>query len=145
MSLQDPEKKMSKSDNNDSNILGLLDQPDILIKKIKRAVTDSGTDIVYDENRPGLANLLGIYAKLSDKSIDEIVDQFEGKMYSHFKADLGELVVETLRPVQEKYTQLMDDKGYLEMVLKAGADKSFIHARKTLSKVYRKVGFLPKK
>ena len=144
MSLQDPEKKMSKSDENDNNILGLLDPPDILIKKIKRAVTDSGTDIVYDENRPGLANLLGIYAKLSDKSIDEIVGQFEGKMYSYFKADLGDLVVETLRPVQEKYAQLMNDKGYLEMVLKKGADKSFVHARKTLSKVYRKVGFLPK-
>jgi tryptophanyl-tRNA synthetase len=145
MSLQNPEKKMSKSDENDNNILGLLDPPDVLIKKIKRAVTDSGADIVYNENRPGLANLLGIYAKLSDKSIDEIVDQFEGKMYSHFKADLGELVVETLRPVQDKYTQLMNDKGYLETVLKVGSDKSFIHARKTLSKVYRKVGFLPKK
>jgi tryptophanyl-tRNA synthetase len=73
------------------------------------------------------------------------LEQFEGKMYSHFKADLGELVVETLRPVQDKYTQLMNDKGYLETVLKVGSDKSFIYARKTLSKVYRKVGFLPKK
>ena len=145
MSLQDPAKKMSKSDENDNNILGLLDPPDLLIKKIKRAVTDSGTDILYDESRPGLANLLSIYAKLSDKSIDEIVGQFEGKMYSHFKAELGELVVETLRPIQEKYAELMNDKGYLEAVLKAGADKSFVHARKTMSKVYRKIGLLPKK
>ncbi len=145
MSLQNPEKKMSKSDKNDNNILGLLDPPELLIKKIKRAVTDSGTDIVYDENRPGLANLLGIYAKLSDKSMDSVVEQFYGKMYSQFKADLSELLVETLRPVQEKYNQLMNDNGYLEDVLKNGADKSFVHARKTLSKVYRKVGFLPKK
>ena len=145
MSLQDPDKKMSKSDENDNNILGLLDPADVLIKKIKRAVTDSGTEIVYDESRPGLANLLGIYAKLSDKSIDEIVGDFEGKMYSQFKSDLGELVVETLRPVQEKYSKLMDDRGYLETILKEGSDKSFVHARKTLSKVYRKVGFLPKK
>ena len=145
MSLQDPDKKMSKSDENDNNILGLLDPPDLLIKKIKRAVTDSGTDIIYDENRPGLANLLSIYAKLSDKPIGEVVGQFEGKMYSHFKTDLGELIVETLRPVQEKYAHLMGNKDYLEAVLKVGADKSFVHARKTLSKVYRKVGFLQKK
>ena len=145
MSLQDPGKKMSKSDENDNNILGLLDPADVLIKKIKRAVTDSGTDIVYDENRPGLANLLGIYAKLSEKSIDEIVGEFKGKMYSQFKSDLGELVVETLRPIQEKYYNLMDDRAYLETILKEGSDKSFVHARKTLSKVYRKVGFLSKK
>ncbi len=145
MSLQNPEKKMSKSDENDNNILGLLDSPDVLIKKVKRAVTDSNTTIEYDENRPGLANLLSIYSQLSGDSIDKIVQDYEGKMYSDFKSDLGELVVETLTPVQEEYKRLMDDKTYLNGVLKKGAEKSFYMARKTMSKVYRKVGFLPNK
>ena len=145
MSLQDPLKKMSKSDSNDNNILGLLDHPDLTIKKIKRAVTDSGKDIVYDESRPGLANLISIYAKLSDNSIENVVNQFQGKMYSSFKSDLGDLVVETLRPIQKKYFELMDDRAYLDSILKHGAQKSFFLARKTLSKVYRKIGFLPKK
>jgi tryptophanyl-tRNA synthetase len=136
---------MSKSDENDNNILGLLDSPDVLIKKVKRAVTDSNTTIEYDENRPGLANLLSIYSQLSGDSIDKIVQDYEGKMYSDFKSDLGELVVETLTPVQEEYKRLMDDKTYLNGVLKKGAEKSFYMARKTMSKVYRKVGFLPNK
>ena len=145
MSLQNPEKKMSKSDDNDNNILGLLEPPDVLMKKVKRAVTDSNTTIEYDENRAGLANLLSIFSQLSGDSIDKIVQNYSGKMYSEFKSDLGELVVETLTPVQDEYKRLMDDKTYLNEILKVGSEKAFYMARKTMSRVYRKVGFLPKK
>ena len=142
MSLQDPEKKMSKSDDNDHNILGLLDPPDMIVKKIKRAVTDSGTTIQYDENRPGLANLLNIYSALSGDSIKDIETKFEGKMYSDFKKNLSEIVVESLTPIQTKYNELINDKAYLTEVLSEGAEKASRIAFKTIRKVYKKSGLV---
>ena len=142
MSLQDPDKKMSKSDDNDNNILGLLDPPDMIVKKIKRAVTDSGNIIQYDENQPGLANLLNIYSALSGDSIKDIESRFEGKMYSEFKKDLAEVVVESLSPIQNKYNELINDKAYLTEVLSEGAEKASRIAFKTIRKVYKKSGLI---
>ena len=142
MSLQDPAKKMSKSDDNDHNILGLLDSPDMIVKKIKRAVTDSGTTIEYDENRPGLANLLNIYSSLSGESIKEIETRFEGKMYSEFKEDLAEVIVESLIPIQAKYNKLINDKSHLEQILSNGSERASKIAYKTIRKVYKKSGLV---
>ncbi len=142
MSLQDPDKKMSKSDDNDNNILGLLDPPDMIVKKIKRAVTDSGSTIQYDEDQPGLANLLNIYSALSGDSIKDIESNFEGKMYSEFKKDLAEVVVESLNPIQNKYNELINDKAYLTEVLSEGAEKASRIAFKTIRKVYKKSGLI---
>ena len=142
MSLQDPDKKMSKSDDNDHNILGLLDPPDMIVKKIKRAVTDSGSTIEYDENRPGLANLLNIYSSLSGESIKDLEAEFEGKMYSEFKEDLAEVVIETLSPIQAKYNELINDKAYLTEVLSEGAEKASRIVSKTIRKVYKKSGLV---
>lgn len=145
MSLQDPTKKMSKSDDNENNYISLLDRPKVITKKIKRAVTDSGTEVVYDEARPGLANLISMYSVLSGQDIPAVVEHFEGKMYGHLKGELAELTVETLRPIQDEYTRLMDDTAYLDDLLARGAEDCRRRARKTLSKVYRKVGFVPPK
>ena len=142
MSLQNPDKKMSKSDGNDHNILGLLDPPDMIVKKIKRAVTDSGNTIGYDESRPGLANLLNIYSALSGESVKNIEAEFEGKMYSDFKQDLAEVVVESLAPIQAKYNELINDKVYLAEVLSEGAEKASKIAFKTIRKVYKKSGLV---
>jgi len=143
MSLQEPEKKMSKSDENVNNYIALLDAPDVIIKKIKRAVTDSNTDIVYDEKRPGLANLLTLYTILTNTTIDETVGHFKGKMYSQLKSELGEVCVEYLKPMQSEYNRIIQDKVYLNEILKAGAEKARYKARRTLSKVYRKIGLVP--
>ena len=143
MSLQNPTAKMSKSDENENNYIGLLDSPEVITRKIKRGVTDSRTDITYDEvERPGLSNLLSIYSVLSGKTINEAVEHFSSSGYAELKSELAELVVETLRPFQTKYTQLMDDKTYLNSVLNHGAENARRIARKTLSKVYRKLGFV---
>ena len=142
MSLQDPTRKMSKSDDNDHNILGLLDSPDLIVKKIKRAVTDSGTAIEFDENRPGLANLLNIYSALSGESIKDIESKFEGKMYSDFKEDLAEVVIESLTPIQAKYNELINDKAYLGDILFKGSKRASEIAFKTIRKVYKKSGLI---
>lgn len=143
MSLQEPNKKMSKSDENENNFIALLDPPDLIIKKIKRAVTDSNTNIEYDESRPGLANLLTLHSILTNSTIDESVNHFKGKMYSELKNELGEVCVEYLRPVQDEYNRIIKDKTYLNKILKSGAEKARYKTRKTLSKVYRKIGLVP--
>ena len=142
MSLQAPDKKMSKSDENPNNYISLLDSSDVIRKKIMRAVTDSGTEIVYDKERPGLANLLTIHSVLSDKSMEELQEHYAGKMYSDLKKDLGEMVAESLKPVQKRYTEIMEDKAYLDSVLVEGALGAQRRARKTLSKVYKKMGLV---
>lgn len=142
MSLQDPEKKMSKSDENLNNLIAILDSADIVKKKIKRAVTDSGTEVKMDDSRPGISNLLQLYSLITDLSIKDVEAQFSGKMYSDFKTDLGNVTTEFLQPIQKKYNEISKDKAYLESVLATGADNAFYRARKTLSKVYRKVGFI---
>lgn len=143
MSLQDPETKMSKSDENPDNYIAVLDPPDVIRRKIKRAVTDSGTEIRYDESRPGIANLLTIHAALTGKPMPEVEAHFAGKGYGDLKGELCEVVVATLEPVQKEYQRIMADKGYLEQVLARGAERARGRARKTLSKVYRKVGLVP--
>jgi len=144
MSLQDPNRKMSKSDNNLNNIISLLDEPSIIKKKIKRAVTDSGSDIVFDEKRPGLANLMTIYSIATGNSISKIESDYKGKMYSDFKNDLSDIIVDFLSPIQEEYALLMKDKTHIEKILKDGADKAVNKAYKTLDKVYRKIGLVKK-
>ena len=145
MSLQEPETKMSKSDDNLNNIIAILDSPDVIKKKIKRAVTDSGTEVKVDKSRPGISNLVQLYSLITDIPKKDVEAQFSGKMYSDFKSKLGDVMVEFLAPIQKKYNKISKDKAYLESVLSRGAESAHYRARKTLSKVYRKVGFIPKK
>ena len=144
MSLQDPNSKMSKSDSNLNNIISLLDEPSMIKKKIKRAVTDSGSDIVFDEKRAGLANLMTIYSIATGDDMSKIENDYKGKMYSDFKNDLGDIVVDFLSPIQKEYSLLMKDKSHIEKILKDGADKAVNKAYKTLDKVYRKIGLVKK-
>ena len=144
MSLQDPNSKMSKSDSNLNNIISLLDDPSMIKKKIKRAVTDSGSDIVFDEKRAGLANLMTIYSIATGDDISKIENDYKGKMYSDFKNDLGDVIVDFLSPIQKEYSLLMKDKSHIEKILKDGADKAVNKAYKTLDKVYRKIGLVKK-
>jgi tryptophanyl-tRNA synthetase len=144
MSLQDPNSKMSKSDSNLNNIISLLDEPSMIKKKIKRAVTDSGSDIIFDEKRAGLANLMTIYSIATGDDISKIENDYKGKMYSDFKNDLGDIVVDFLSPIQKEYSLLMKDKSHIEKILKDGADKAVNKAYKTLDKVYRKIGLVKK-
>jgi len=145
MSLQDPKKKMSKSDENLNNLIAILDSPDVIKKKIKRAVTDSGTEVKVDKSRPGISNLVQLYSLITDMPIKDVEAQFSFKMYSDFKSELGNVMAEFLAPIQKKYDEISTDKAYLESVLDKGAENAYYRARKTLSKVYRKVGFIPKK
>lgn len=137
-SLQDPEKKMSKSDENLNGSIFLLDDADTVTKKIKRAVTDSGTTIEFDESRPAISNLLAIYQLLTGKTPEECVAHFDGKGYGAFKSELAESVVEFLRPFQERVKEF-DDEALLR-ILKPGAERAREIARKTLSDVYAAMG-----
>ncbi len=138
MSLQDPAKKMSKSDENLNGSIFLLDDADTITKKIKRAVTDSGTDINFDETRPAIKNLLTIYQLLSGKSADECVEHFAGSGYGDFKGQLAETVVEFLRPFQDRIKEY--DDASLDAILKSGAEKARTIASETLQDVYKKTG-----
>ncbi len=146
MSLQDPTKKMSKSDENDKNFVSIIDDAKKIEKKIKSAATDSDTEIRYDvENKAGVSNLLMIYSVLSGKTISELENAYIGKMYGHLKVDLAEVVVETLRPVREKYDDLMKNKDHLDQLMTQGAERAQARARVTLEKVYKTVGLIPRK
>ncbi|MBS1797844.1 MAG: tryptophan--tRNA ligase [Acidobacteria bacterium] len=140
LSLQEPAKKMSKSDENPNGAIFLLDDPDTITKKIKRAVTDSGTTVEYDEARPAISNLLTIYHLMTGRTIEESQAHFEGRGYGHFKAELAEAVVEFLKPFQEKAQSYTDDE--LNRILKAGAEKARVIARETLRDVYAKMGIV---
>lgn len=143
MSLQEPDKKMSKSDENEKNFVSIIDEPKKIEKKIKSATTDSGTEIKYDaENKAGLSNLMTIYSVLSGKTTEQIENEYAGKMYGHLKVDLADLVVQTLNPVREKYLDLMKNKDYLDQQLRFGAERAQLRARVTLKNVYEKVGLL---
>ena len=144
MSLQDPDSKMSKSDENPNNYIALLDEPSIILKKIKRAVTDSNTEIKYDKARVGLYNLINIYSAYSGHSPSSIENMYIGKMYSDFKNDLGELIIESLRPIQDEYSRIYNDKAYLDDLLSEGTIKARHFASRTLEKVYRKIGLIKK-
>ena len=140
LSLQEPAKKMSKSDENANGSIFLLDDADTITKKIKRAVTDSGTDIKFDESRPAITNLLTIYQLMTDKTAEECEAHFDGKGYGHFKTELAETVVEFLRPFQEKAKSY--DDAELNKILKDGAEKARVIARETMNDVYAKMGIV---
>jgi len=141
-SLQDPEKKMSKSDPNQSGCVYLLDPPEVIRKKIRSAVTDSGREIIARENKPGIANLLNILSACTGKPVEALEKEFSGNSYGEFKTVVAEAVVELLAPIQEKFAALEKDRDYLNEVLKAGAADAQKRAYKMLSKVYRKAGFV---
>ncbi|RLV59376.1 tryptophan--tRNA ligase [Parashewanella curva] len=145
MSLQDPTKKMSKSDDNNNNVIGLLEDPKKVLKKIKKAVTDSEEPprVAFDvDNKPGVSNLLSIMSGTTGRSIAELEAEFEGKMYGHLKVATGEAVVAMLEPLQERYRQIRADQAYLDSVMKEGAEKAQARAEVTLKKVYEKIGLI---
>ena len=144
MSLQNPNKKMSKSDSNLNSIITLLDDPKVIRKKIASSVTDSGSEIRMDDKKPGINNLINIYSSFSNESIEKIENKYIGKLYSDFKNDLSEIIIESIAPIRDKYDDLMKNKDYLHTILEEGQKKSNYIARKTMSKVYRKVGFVKK-
>ncbi|MBQ0092689.1 MAG: tryptophan--tRNA ligase [Clostridiales bacterium] len=139
-SLSDPTKKMSKSEEGDGTIF-ILDPKDVIIRKIKRAVTDSGSEVRYAEGKDGINNLMNIYSAITGKTNVEIEKEFEGKGYGDFKLAVAEVVADVLGKLQEEYNRYIADKEYINGILKDGAEKANYIARKTLSKVYRKVGF----
>ncbi|HIY29091.1 MAG TPA: tryptophan--tRNA ligase [Firmicutes bacterium] len=143
MSLQDPTRKMSKSDENANASIALLDKPEDIMRKFKRAVTDSEACVRYAEGKDGVNNLMGIYSCVTGRTYEEIEQEFSGKGYGDFKAAVGEAVVEHLRPIQERFSQLIQDKAYLEKCYTENAEKASRIAYRTLSKVMKKVGFLP--
>ena len=140
-SLQDPLHKMSKSDENPNASVYLSDDRDTVMRKFKRAVTDSDNCVVASEEKPGVTNLLNIYAAFKNCTVAEAEKQFEGKGYGDFKTAVGETVADVLAPIQAEQKRLLADKQYLADILKRGEENAFRTARKTLSKVYRKVGF----
>ena len=142
MSLQEPTKKMSKSDENPKAYITITDDADLIVKKIKSAVTDSDMKICRGEGKEGIENLMSIMGAITGKTFEEIEAEYQGKNYGIFKADVAECVVEELRPVRERYLQLQSDKAYLEKVYKEGAEKAQLASRKILRKVYKKVGFI---
>ena len=142
MSLQDPTKKMSKSDTNAKSYISVLDKPEVIVKKFKSAVTDSGSEIVFGEGKDGINNLLTIYSAVTGLSVAEAQSKFAGKGYGDFKLAVGEAVAEHLRPIQEEYARISADKAYLEQVYKAGAANAGEMSRRILQKIYKKVGLL---
>ena len=144
MSLADPAKKMSKSDENPNGYISILDPPETIVKKCRRAVTDSDMEVRYAEGKDGINNLMAVYSAVCGKSFDEIEREFAGQGYGAFKEQVGNAVAECLRPIQEEYKRLSADKAYLEQCYRAGAEKAARFANRTLDKVYKKIGFLPR-
>lgn len=142
MSLQDPVHKMSKSDTNVNGCVYITDDNDTIMRKFKRAVTDSDMCVRYAEGKDGVNNLMSIYAACTRKTFEEIEREFEGKGYGDFKAAVGEAVVSAIGPVRDEHARLLKDKPYLEQCLKLGRDKAEYVANRTLAKVMRKVGFV---
>ncbi|WP_333970142.1 tryptophan--tRNA ligase [Alteromonas mediterranea] len=147
MSLQEPEKKMSKSDNNPNNFIGLLEEPKKLAKKIKRAVTDSDeqANIYFNPTeKPGVSNLLTLLSLSTGNSIKALEPEYTDKMYGHLKGDVADAVVALLEPIQARYAEIRADRAYLDDVMRQGAEKASARAAETLAKVYNAVGFIPK-
>ena len=142
MSLAEPTQKMSKSDANQNAVVYILDSKDDIMRKFKRAVTDSEAEVRYSPDKPGVSNLMTVYRAFTGKGFDEIESEFRGVGYGDFKAAVGEACADGLAPVREKFSRLIADKAHLEAVMKAGADEAAYYARKTLSKVRRKLGFV---
>ncbi len=142
MSLQDPTKKMSKSDENLNSWVAILDSRDDIIRKFKRAVTDSESCVRFSDEKPGISNLMTIYSAVTGKALSDIEKEFEGKGYGEFKLAVGETVADALAPIKASYDEIIKDKKALEELYKAGAEKAFYVARKTYSKAMKKVGFV---
>ena len=143
MSLAEPTKKMSKSDTNINSFVLMTDDKDAIVRKFKRAVTDSDGVVRFDrETKPGVSNLMCIYSTFTGKSNDEIAAEFEGKGYGDFKLAVAEVTADALAPVQAEYARILADKAYVDEVLKNGAERASRLANRTVSKVYRKVGLL---
>ena len=142
MSLAEPTKKMSKSDENPNAVVYILDDRDTIIRKFKRAVTDSGAEVRYAEDKPGVSNLISIYSCFTGKSVEEIEREFAGKGYGDFKLAVGEVTADALAPVQAEFRRLLADKAGLEAQMKKGAEEASYYARRTLSKVQKKLGFV---
>ena len=141
MSLQDPSKKMSKSDENPNASIYLMDDVDTIVRKCKRAVTDSEAQICYREEQPGVKNLIDIYSACTGNAPDQVVKEFDGKGYGDFKAAVGEAVVSVLKPLQDEVARLEKDKAYIDGIIKNNAEKAQYFANKTLRKVQKKIGF----
>ena len=142
MSLQDPTKKMSKSDDNLNSWVAILDSKDDIIRKFKRAVTDSLGVVRMSDEQPGISNLITIYSAVTNKTVSEIEKEFEGKGYGDFKLAVGEAVADTLAPIKSAYDEIIKDKKQLEVLYKEGAEKAEYIARKTYFKAMKKVGFV---
>ncbi len=144
-SLQDPQAKMSKSDSDENAFVAILDKPDAVMRKFKRAVTDSESEVRFDpDNKPGVSNLMTIYASMTGTDIPAVEERFRGCGYGSFKEEVGQSVVDGLKPVRDRFDEIITDKAYLDKLLSDSADRAERVARKTLAKVYRKVGFQPR-
>lgn len=142
MSLQDPTKKMSKSDENPNSVILILDDKDTIIRKFKRAVTDSDTEVCYRDGKDGINNLMTIYSSVTGKDFAAIESEFAGKGYGDFKIAVGEAVADHLEPVRTEFAKLISDKAYLKKCYTEGAEKALRYSQRIVSKVYRKVGFV---
>ncbi len=145
MSLTEPERKMSKSDANLNAFISMDDDPDTIIRKFKRAVTDSDNRIIASPEKPGITNLLSIYCAFTGKTLEQAELEFEGKGYGDFKVAVGEAVAEKIEPIRQEKNKLLTDKGYIDEVLKNGAERAERIAYKTINKVYKKVGLVLRK
>ncbi|MGN0441918.1 MAG: tryptophan--tRNA ligase [Acutalibacteraceae bacterium] len=142
MSLQDPTRKMSKSDENANSYVAVLDKPEVIMKKFKRAITDSEAKVRYAEGKDGINNLMGIYSSVTGKTMEEIEHEFDGKGYGDFKTAVGEAVVEHLRPIQERFNLYINDKAYLKECYEKGAEFAMKLSQRTLDKAMKKIGFV---
>ena len=142
MSLQEPTKKMSKSDENVNAWVAILDKPEDIMRKFKRAVTDSEAEVAFRDGKDGVNNLMGIYSAVTGKSLEKITEEFAGKGYGDFKSAVGEAVVEELRPVRERFDELMKNRDFLTETWRKGAENAERLANRTLSKVMKKIGFI---
>lgn len=140
-SLSEPTKKMSKSDENASGCVFILDPPEVIRNKFKRAVTDSQTVVAFRDGKDGINNLMTIYSSVTGKSFEDIEKEFEGRGYGDFKVTVGDTVADYLAPIREKFAQLMSDLPYLEAIIKEGEQKARIFAQRNIDKVYKKIGF----
>ncbi len=142
MSLADPTKKMSKSDDNPNACISILDKPEVIVKKFKRAVTDSDMEVCYREGKDGINNLMTIYSAVTGLTLDQITADFAGRGYGDFKTAVGEAVAEELRPIREAYDRFMSDRASLEACYHQGAERAARLAERTMQKVKKKVGFI---
>ncbi|ROL61281.1 tryptophan--tRNA ligase [Bacteroidetes/Chlorobi group bacterium ChocPot_Mid] len=142
MNLQEPTKKMSKSEENEKATIYIVDSDEQIRNKIKRSVTDSGNEVVFSDDKPGIANLMSLYSLATGRTFKEIEHEFQGKGYGEFKSAVADAVADYINPIRTRFDKIIKDKAYLEKVLKDGSEKAHRIAYKTLRKVYKKIGFV---